>query len=232
VKLILKSEVDHLGLPGDVVDVADGYGRNFLIPRGKAIIATKGAMKEAEALTRSRKAQEAKTVDTAKSSKEVLESRTLRIPVRVDDRGGLYGSVSANDVQRVLKERGHDIPRKRIDLRGTIKQIGSYEIPVQVHPQVVATVVVDVVDEEGKIIVNAGGAIVDTEAVKDAEAVAAAAAEAAGDTETDVDVLAEQALEAATAYEAEQAAAEQVEVDAAEAADEVADETTEGRDQI
>ncbi len=231
-KLILKSEVDHLGLPGDVVDVADGYGRNFLIPRGKAIIATKGAMKEAEALTRARKAQEAKTVDAAKSSKDVLESRTLRIPVRVDDRGGLYGSVSANDVQRVLKERGHDIPRKRIDLRGTIKEIGSYEIPVQVHPQVIATVTVDVVDEEGKIIVNAGGAIVDTEAVKDAEAVAAAAADAAEGSDTDADVLAEQALEAATEYEAAQATAEQVEADAAEASDEVADETTEEPEQV
>jgi large subunit ribosomal protein L9 len=228
-KVILKSEVDHLGLPGDLVDVADGYGRNFLIPRGKAIIATKGAMKEAEALTRARKAREAQTIDAANSSKDVLESRTLRIPVRVDDRGGLYGSVSANDVQRVLKERGHDIPRKRIDLRGTIKEIGSYEIPVQVHPQVIATVTVEVVDEEGKIIVNAGGAIVDTEAVADAEAVAAAAAEAAEGTETDVDVLAEQAIEAATAYEAEQAAVEQVEADVAEAS---ADETDEDPDQV
>jgi large subunit ribosomal protein L9 len=226
-KLILKSEVDNLGLPGDVVDVADGYGRNFLIPRGKAIMATKGAMKEADALTRARKAREAKTVDAASSSKDVLEARTLRIPVRVDDRGGLYGSVSAVDVQRVLKERGHDIPRKRIDLRGAIKQIGSYEIPVQVHPQVIATVTVDVVDEEGKIIVNAGGAIVDTEAVKDAEAVAAAAAEAAEGSETDADALAEQAIEAAAEYEAEQAAAEQVETDVAEAEAEVADEPTE-----
>ena len=226
-KVILKSEVDNLGLPGDVVDVADGYGRNFLIPRGKAIIATKGAMKEAEALTRSRKAAEAKTIDAAKSSAQVLEARTLRIPVRVDDRGGLYGSVSAVDVQRVLKERGHDIHRKRIDLRGNIKEIGSYEIPVQVHPQVSATVVVDVVDEEGKIIVNAGGAIVDTEAVADAEAVAAAAADAAEGSETDADVLAEQAIEAATEYEAAQAATEQVEADAADAAAEVSDETTE-----
>ncbi len=231
-KVILKSEVDHLGLPGEVVDVADGYGRNFLLPRGMAIMATKGAMKEAELLTRSRKAQEAKTIDAATSSKDVLESRTLRIPVRVDDRGGLYGSVSAVDVQRVLKERGHDIPRKRIELRGNIKEIGSYEIPVQVHPQVVATVTVDVVDEEGKIIVNAGGAIVDTEAVKDAEAVAETAAEVAEDSETDADVLAEQAIEAATEYEAEKAAAEQVDADVAEASDEVADETTEDPDQV
>ena len=88
-KLILKAEVDNLGLPGDVVDVADGYGRNYLLPRGLALLATPGAMKEAEALTRARKAREAKTVGSAKASAEVLEARTLRIPVRVDDRGGL-----------------------------------------------------------------------------------------------------------------------------------------------
>jgi large subunit ribosomal protein L9 len=148
-KIILKGEVDNLGLAGDVVDVADGYGRNFLIPRGLAILATTGAMKEAEALTRSRKVAESKTLGTAEAARETLESRTLRIPARVDERGNLYGSVSAADVQRVLKERGHDIQRKRIDLRGSIKVIGEYEVPVRVHPQVVATVTVEVVDEEG-----------------------------------------------------------------------------------
>jgi large subunit ribosomal protein L9 len=151
-KVILKDEVDNLGLAGDVVDVADGYGRNFLIPRGLAILATTGAMKEAEALTRSRKAAESKTLHVAEAAKEALEARTLRIPARVDDRGNLYGSVSAVDVHRVLKERGHDIQRKRIELKGTIKVIGEYEIPVHVHPQVTALVVVDVVDEEGKVV--------------------------------------------------------------------------------
>ncbi|MTV25344.1 50S ribosomal protein L9 [Nitriliruptoraceae bacterium ZYF776] len=153
-KVILKDEVDNLGLAGDVVDVKDGYGRNFLLPRGLAILATKGAMKEAEALTRSRKAAEAKTVGAAEAARDVLEARTLRIEARVDERGNLYGSVSAGDVQRVLKERGHDIERKRIDLKGTIKSIGEYEIPVQVHPQVVATVTLEVVDAEGVVVLG------------------------------------------------------------------------------
>jgi large subunit ribosomal protein L9 len=153
-KIILKGEVDNLGLAGDVVDVADGYGRNYLIPRGLAILATKGAMKEAEALTRSRKVAESKTLGDAEAARETLESRTLRIPARVDERGNLYGSVSAVDVQRVLKERGHDLERKRIDLKGTIKAIGEYEVPVRVHPQVTATVVVEVVDEEGKVVIG------------------------------------------------------------------------------
>src|SRR6056297_240555 len=162
-KVILKSEVDNLGLPVDVVEVADGYGRNYLIPRGMAILATRGAMREAEALTRARKAREEQTLDGAAEAKTILESRTLRIPARVDDRGHLYGSVGSADVERVLRERGHDIPRKRIELKGTIKRIGAYEIPVHVHPQVTATVSVDVVDEEGRISVQ-DGAIVDRDA--------------------------------------------------------------------
>jgi large subunit ribosomal protein L9 len=203
-KVILKSEVDNLGLPGDVVDVADGFGRNFLLPRGMAILATDGAMKEAEALTRSRKAREAKTLDSAEAAKEALEARTLRIAARVDERGSLYGSVSAGDVHRVLRERGHDIERKRVELKGGIKQIGTYEVPVHVHPQVTATVIVDVVDEEGKVTTRDGAIIVEA----DEEAAAAAAAAAAEGTETDADVLAEQAIEAAEQFEAQQAEVE------------------------
>lgn len=190
-KVILKGEVDNLGLAGDVVDVADGYGRNYLIPRGLAIIATKGAMKEAEALTRSRKVAESKTLGAAEAARETLESRSLRIPARVDERGNLYGSVSAVDVQRVLKERGHDIERKRIDLRGSIKSIGEYEVPVRVHPQVTATVVVEVVDEEGKVFPGQA-----------APEQAPLPGEAAEGTETETtDALAAEALEAAAELE-------------------------------
>jgi large subunit ribosomal protein L9 len=213
-KVILKGEVDNLGLPGDVVDVADGYGRNFLLPRGLAILATKGAMKEAAALTRSRKAREAQTVGAAQAAREALEARTLRIAARVDERGHLYGSISANDVQRVLKERGHEVERKRIDLKGTIKQIGEYEIPVQVHPQVVATVQVEVVDEEGKVLLHGAPAV-------DEEAVEAAAAEVAERSDTDVEALTEQALEAAQEYEQQQGTED---ADAAPAAEEPAEQ--------
>ncbi|TVR24312.1 MAG: 50S ribosomal protein L9 [Nitriliruptor sp.] len=217
-KVILTNEVDNLGLPGDVVDVADGYGRNFLLPRGLAMLATPGAMKQAEALTRSRKAREAKTLDSAQASKAALETRTLRIPVRVDELGGLYGSVTANDVQRVLKERGHDIPRKRIELKGSIKEIGTYEVPVHVHPQVAATLVVDVVDQEGRLSRDAGGGLVD------AEAVAATAEQVAEDSDTDAEALKQQALEAAEEYEQQQAelaaAAAEAEAGSAPAGDE------------
>jgi large subunit ribosomal protein L9 len=192
-KVILKGEVDNLGLAGDVVDVADGFARNYLLPRGLAIKATQGAMKEAEALTRSRKASEAKTLGSAQAAKDALEARTLVIPARVDERGSLYGSVSSLDIARVLKERGHDIPRKRIELKGTIKVIGSYEVPVHVHPQVEATVTVDVIDEEGKVTVR-DGAIVNEDDVPPPPLT----------TETDeLEELAEKALEAAEEFEAE-----------------------------
>ena len=223
-KVILKNEVINLGLPGDVVDVADGYGRNYLIPRGMAILATKGAMKEAEALTRSRKVQEAKTVDSAREVKDILESRTLRIPARVDDFGHLYGSVSVADVHRVLKERGHDIDRRRIDLKGTIKQIGEYEVPVQVHPQVQAVITVEVVDAEGKVTTEGDEVVPDV----DQDAIAEVAADAAEGSATDADVLAEQALQAAKEYERQQQAAEAEAEEAGEAATTAAHAETEG----
>lgn len=151
-KVVLKQEVDNLGLAGDVVDVADGYGRNYLLPRGMAILATKGSMKQAEAMTRARKVEEAKTIDDAYARKAEIEEMTLKIEARVDERGRLYGSVGTADIARVLKDRGHRIEAKRIELRSNIKDIGPYEVEVQVHPQVMATANVEVLDEEGEVI--------------------------------------------------------------------------------
>ena len=157
-KLILTQEVDNLGLAGDVVDVADGYGRNYLLPRGMAMPATRGSLKQAEALTRSRKAHEAKTLGAAEAFRQVLEARALRIPVRVDERGHLYGSVTAAEVHRVLKERGHDVERRRIDLRRPLKELGEHAVAVKLHPQVTASVRVELVDVEGKFVPGAPAA--------------------------------------------------------------------------
>lgn len=208
-KVILKQEVDNLGLAGDIVTVANGYGRNYLIPRGMAILATSGAEREAEALLRARKAREAATLGDAHAMREILEARVLRIEARVDERGTLYGSVGAADVERVLRERGHDIPRKRIDLK-SVKEIGEYEVPVRVHSQVMATVTVEVVDQEGEVTLEslAAGPEEPDLTPEEVAAAAAAAAEAADGSDTDVEALAEQALEAARAFDAEQETAE------------------------
>jgi large subunit ribosomal protein L9 len=203
VKLILKEEVDNLGLPGDVVDVAAGYGRNYLVPRGLAIRATRGALKEAQTLTRARKAREARTFGDAEEFKRILESRTLRVEARVDEKGTLYGSVGAGDVQRVLKERGHEIEQRRVDLQRPIKAIGAYTVEVHVHPQVSAEVPIEVVDVEGEVTVEGLAAALRTEAEERA-------------------ALEEAALEAAEELEAEEREAEEAE--AAEAEVEEADD--------
>ncbi len=210
-KIILKEEVDNLGLAGDIVEVADGYGRNYLIPRGKAILATPGAEKEAQALLRSRKAREAATLDDAKAMKDVLESRTLRIEKRVDERGHLYGSVTRGDVHDVLRERGHDIKAKRIDFGKPVKEIGEYEVEVQVHPQVMATVTYEVVDVEGEVTLESIAAAAQAEKDtgpplldEDGNLITEPAEGEAEEVDsTDVEALAAQALEAARQFEAE-----------------------------
>lgn len=223
-KLILKEEVDNLGLAGDIVDVADGYGRNYLIPRGMAILATPGAEKEAEALLRARKAREAATLDDARAMKDTLESRSLRIEARVDERGRLYGSVGDADVHRVLRERGHDIPRKRIELK-PVKEIGEYEVPVQVHPQVTANVTIEVVDVEGEVTLESLAAgdepppPIGEEAAEPIEV-----PEVDPEATDDVEALAQQALEAARAFEAEQALADSIAEEAAADTDDAADD--------
>lgn len=214
-KIILKEEVDNLGLAGDIVDVADGYGRNYLIPRGMAILATPGAEKEAEALLRSRKAREAATLDDAQAMKDVLESRMLRIEKRVDERGHLYGSVTRGDIHQVLRERGHDIPAKRIEFGKPIKEIGEYEVPVQVHPQVLATVTYEVADLEGEVTLESIAAaqqaeqapppLLDEDGNLITEPTEGEATEGGADAvdTSDVEALAAQALEAARQFEAE-----------------------------
>ncbi len=207
-KVVLQQEVDNLGLAGDVVDVADGYGRNYLLPRGMAILATRGAMKQAEAMTRARKVEESKTIDDAYEMKAQIEERTLKVEARVDERGHLYGSVGRGDVVRVLKQRGHRIEEKRVELRSNIKEIGTYEIEVQVHPQVMATVTLDVLDETGEVIAGqidtAPAAPPPLPGEIDPDADPAAVAEADGTEELSADELerlAAQALEAAQEFD-------------------------------
>jgi large subunit ribosomal protein L9 len=194
-KLILKNEVHNLGLPGDVVTVADGYGRNYLIPQGFAIRASKGAMTEAEAMTRSRLAVEARTLGDAQKQADLIAQRPLQIKARVDQSGHLYGSVSVGDLQKALKERGFAVDKRRIELKGAIKSIGEYSIPVQVHPQVTATLTIDVVDVDGVIGVAVVEPVAAEENLDATEAV-------------DGESLETSAVEAANAIEAAEVAAE------------------------
>jgi len=145
VKLILTREVAGLGLAGDIVDVADGYGRNFLVPRGAAITWTKGAEKQISQIKRARDAREIRDLGHAREIKSDLEKLLVKLEARAGKDGRLFGSVTAADVATAVKAAGGPLlDRKRIQLPGHIKSIGTHTVVVDLHPDVVASVPVEV----------------------------------------------------------------------------------------
>jgi large subunit ribosomal protein L9 len=144
-KLILTREVDGLGLAGDIVEVADGYGRNYLVPRGSAIVWSKGAEKQIVQLRRARDAREVRDLSHAQQIKSSLESLSVQLEARAGKDGRLFGSITTTDVADAVKSAGGPLlDRKRIQLPGHIKTTGSHTVTVELHPDVVATVPVTV----------------------------------------------------------------------------------------
>lgn len=140
-KLILTREVSGLGLPGDIVEVADGYGRNFLVPRGAAITWTRGAEKQIAQIKRARNAREIRGLDHAREIKSALERLAPVHQARAGKDGKLFGSVTAADVAAAVKAAGGPLlDRKLIQLPGHIKTTGTHQITVELHADVVATV--------------------------------------------------------------------------------------------
>jgi large subunit ribosomal protein L9 len=145
-KLILTREVAGLGLAGDIVEVADGYGRNFLVPRGAAITWTRGAEKQIAQIKRARDAREIRDLDHAREIKTELEALTVTLPARAGDGGRLFGSITTADVTNAVKSAGGPLlDRKRVQLPGHIKTLGAHTVTVDLHPDVVASVPVTVV---------------------------------------------------------------------------------------
>jgi large subunit ribosomal protein L9 len=145
VKLILTREVAGLGLAGDIVEVADGYGRNFLVPRGAAIAWSKGAEKQIVQIKRARDAREIRDLGHAREIKAELEKLSVTLGARAGDGGRLFGSVTAADIAAAVKDAGGPLlDRKRIQLPGHIKSVGAHVVTVELHPDVVATVPVEV----------------------------------------------------------------------------------------
>lgn len=139
-KLILTREVSGLGLAGDVVEVADGYGRNFLVPRGAAIRWTKGAEKQIAQIKRARDAREIRDLGHAREIKADLEKLTVTLSARAGKDGRLFGSITPNDIAAAVKDAGGPIlDRKRIQLDEHIKSTGQHTVTVELHPDVVAT---------------------------------------------------------------------------------------------
>src|SRR5579875_74879 len=140
VKLILTREVAGLGLAGDVVDVADGYGRNFLVPRGAAITWSKGAEKQIVQIKRARDAREIRDLSHAREIKADLEKLSVTLQARAGKDGRLFGSVTTGDVAAAVKSAGGPLlDKKRIQLPGHIKTTGSHVVTVDLHPDVVAS---------------------------------------------------------------------------------------------
>ncbi len=146
-KLILTAEVDHLGVAGDTVEVKDGYGRNFLLPRGLAIVASRGAQKQADEI---RRARDVKTVRGREHAEEIKAAITalgpVALAVKTHDSGKLFGSVTANDVVVAIKKAGGpSVDKRSVHLpKAHIKATGTHTVAVHLHPEVDIDVTLEV----------------------------------------------------------------------------------------
>lgn len=144
-KLILTNEVTNLGAPGDIVDVKDGYGRNFLLPRNFAIRWSKGAAKQVESIKAARDAHAVHDLEEATSIKGNLEANPINVPVRAGAGGRLFGAVTVSDIASALGEAGAKVDKRRIEVGNPIKSLGAHTVSVRVHPEVSAQVKLNVV---------------------------------------------------------------------------------------
>jgi large subunit ribosomal protein L9 len=147
-KLILTQAVDKLGQPGDVVEVKDGYGRNYLVPRHVAIPWTRGGEKQIEGIKRSRAAKEIRGLDHAQEVRTQLERLELEVPVRAGETGRLFGAVTASDIATAIKKAGGPTVDKRaIEIPRPIKVIGSHTVGIKLHDAVTAHIQLMVVTQ-------------------------------------------------------------------------------------
>ena len=145
-KLILTQEVDGLGSAGDVVDVKDGYGRNYLVPRGFAVRWTRGGEKTVESIKSARNARAVRDEAHASEIKAALEGTPVNVKVRAGEEGRLFGAVTATEIAEAIAEQtGQQVDRRRIAVTNPIKSLGSHQVSVKLHDDVAATVAVNVV---------------------------------------------------------------------------------------
>ncbi|MCT2589245.1 50S ribosomal protein L9 [Streptomyces sp. N2-109] len=144
-KIILTNEVSGLGAAGDVVEVRDGYARNYLVPRGFAIRWTKGGEQDVAQIRRGRKIREIATIEQANEIKGKLEGLPVALKVRAGEGGRLFGSVTPADITTAVKTAGGpDLDKRRVELGTPIKTLGSHRVSARLHPEVVATFEVEV----------------------------------------------------------------------------------------
>jgi large subunit ribosomal protein L9 len=149
VKVILANDVAALGNEGDVVTVADGYARNFLVPQGLAMVATKGTLRQAEQMRRAREERERKRKEEAAAKVAVLASEPVYISARAGEGGRLYGSVTKSDIARAIEEQLEEIvDRHDVRLEDPLRALGTYQVEVHLHEEVNALVTVEVIAHE------------------------------------------------------------------------------------
>jgi len=145
-KLILTSEVTGLGSAGDVVDVKNGYARNYLIPQGFAIAWSKGGEKQVESIRASRAAKELATLEEAQALKAKLEAGPVKLPVKAGREGRLFGSVKTSDIADAVQNAGlGSLDKRSIELSAPVKSLGQHEATVRLRTDVVAALTLDVV---------------------------------------------------------------------------------------
>ena len=146
-KLILTHEVTGLGAPGDIVEVKDGYGRNFLIPRGFAIRWTRGGEKQIDSIKNARNARAVHDLDKAKEIKASLEGSAVEVPVRAGEGGRLFGAVTVADIADAINKKvgGSSVDKRKVMVGNPIKSLGEHQVTVKVHDELDATVKLNVV---------------------------------------------------------------------------------------
>jgi large subunit ribosomal protein L9 len=144
-RIVLRDDVDNLGKKGEVVDVADGYARNYLVPRGLALKASAGSQKQADAMVRNRAARDRREHENAEAVAAQFSGRTISIKARAGGEGRLFGSVTASDIaEAVQSQTGAEIDRRKLALDEPLKELGGVDVQIRLHPDVVATVHVEV----------------------------------------------------------------------------------------
>ncbi|HEX9776105.1 MAG TPA: 50S ribosomal protein L9 [Actinomycetota bacterium] len=145
-KIVLTQEVRNLGAPGDVIEVADGFARNFLLPRRLAIKATAGALKQVDTIKRTRELREVRDLEQAQGIAASLGSLAVRVAAKAGEGGRLFGQVTpAAIAEAVSKAGGPKIDKKRLHIDAPIKSVGSHVVHLRLHPEVEASINVDVV---------------------------------------------------------------------------------------
>ena len=146
-KIILKEDIANLGYKDDVVEVKNGYGRNYLIPQGKAIVASKAALKQLAEDQKQRVHKIAKIKADAEAAAQALEGIKLTIAAKTSATGTIFGSVNSIQIAEALEKLGHNIDRKIIDIKDPVKEIGEYVATVKLHKEVSVEIPFEVVAE-------------------------------------------------------------------------------------